>query len=158
VVFLVEERGLAVPAAAFALAAFWAAITAGRLAVGALVLRVPPGPVLPVLAGLMATTCLLVPFAATPRQAALLLALGGLGCSAVFPLALGLAGRRFPAHRAWVASAAYAALCAGIGAGSFAAGLLRSVVDLATVYRLAALPAAAGLVLAVRAARAQSCE
>ncbi len=151
VLFLTEERGLGVAAAGVALAAFWATLTVGRFAVAAVVLRVPAAPVLPVLAALMAGACLLVPLATTPRRAALLFALGGLGCSAVFPLALGLAGRRFPAHRSWVSSATYAALCAGIGVGSLSAGLLRSSLDLGAVYRLAALPAAAALALALRA-------
>ena len=81
----------------------------------------------------------------------MLYALGGLGCSAVFPLALGLAGRRFPAHRSWVSSAMYATLCAGIGVGSFSAGLLRASLDLGTIYRLAALPPTVAAFLALRA-------
>ncbi len=149
--YLTEERGLGVAAAGLALAAFWAALTAGRFAVAAVVLRVPPASVLPVLAAAAAGACLLVPLATTPPRAVLVYALGGLGCSAVFPLTVGVAGRRFPAHRSWVSSATYAALCAGIGVGSFAAGVLRSGIDLGSVYRLAALPAAAAFALALRA-------
>ena len=151
VLHLTEERGLDVAAAGLALAAFWAALTVGRFAVAALVLHVPPARVLPVLAALMAGACLLVPLSTTSRRAVLLYALGGLGCSAVFPLALGLAGRRFPSHRSWVSSVMYAALCAGIGVGSFSAGLLRSELDLGTIYRLAALPAVGAFALALRA-------
>jgi len=148
---LTEDRGLDVAAAGLALAAFWAALTAGRFAVAAIVLRVPPARVLPVLAALMAGACLLVPLSTTPRRAVLLYALGGLGCSAIFPLALGLAGRRFPAHRSWVSSAMYATLCVGIGVGSFSAGLLRSGLDLGTIYRLAAVPPTVAAFLALRA-------
>jgi fucose permease len=151
VLHLTEERGLDVAAAGLALAAFWAALTVGRFAVAALVLHVPPARVLPVLAALMAGACLLVPLSSTPRRAVLLYALGGLGCSAVFPLALGLAGRRFPAQRSWVSSAMYATLCAGIGVGSFSAGLLRASLDLGTIYRLAALPPTVAAFLALRA-------
>ena len=143
VLHLTEERGLGVAAAGLALAAFWAALTVGRFAVAALVLRVPPARVLPALAALMAGACLLVPLSSTPRRAVLLYALGGLGCSAVFPLAVGLAGRRFPAHRSWVSSLMYAALCAGIGVGSFSAGLLRSELDLGK-RQPAGRPAAGG--------------
>ena len=149
--YLTEERGLGVAATGVALAAFWVALTAGRFAVAAVVLRVPPASVLPVLAAAMAGACLLVPLATTPSRAVFLYALGGLGCSAVFPLTLGVAGRRFPAHRSWVSSATYAALCAGIGVGSLSAGLLRSSLDLGVIYRLAALPAAAAFALALRA-------
>jgi fucose permease len=151
--YLTEERGLGVAAAGLALAAFWAALTAGRFAVAAVVFRVSPASVLPVLGAAMAGACLLVPLATTPLRAVLLYALGGLGCSAVFPLTVGVAGRRFPAHRSWVSSATYAALCAGIGVGSFSAGLLRSGIDLGSVYRLAAVPATLALALALRAGR-----
>jgi fucose permease len=151
VLHLTEDRGLDVASAGLALAAFWAALTVGRFAVAALVLHVPPARVLPVLATLMAGACLLVPLSTTPRRAVLLYALGGLGCSAVFPLAMGLAGRLFPSHRSWVSSAMYATLCAGIGVGSFSAGLLRSGLDLGTIYRLAALPSAGAFALALRA-------
>jgi MFS family permease len=78
-------------------------------------------------------------------------ALGGLGCSAVFPLTLGLAGRRFPDDRAWVSSALFAALVGGLGAGSLSTGFLRSGLDLGTIYRLAAAPPALAAVLALRA-------
>lgn len=154
VVYLVEERGLGVAAAGLALGVFWASVTVGRLAVAAAVLRVPPAPVLPVIATLMAGACLLVPLADTARGAVLVFALGGLGCSAVFPLAVGLAGRLFPAHRAWVSSALFAALVGGQGAGSLLTGLLHERLDLGTIYRLAALPSALVIALALRATRA----
>jgi fucose permease len=153
VVFLTEERGLGVAAAGAALAAFWAALTAGRLVVAAALLRVRPAAVLPVLAALMAAGCLLVPLAASPAGAALVFAAGGLGCSAVFPLALGLAGRRFPGDRAWASSLLFTALVAGLGTGSFVAGVLRAGLDLASIYRLAAVPPALAALLALRAAR-----
>lgn len=152
VVFLTEERGLGAASAGLALAAFWAALTAGRLAVAAVLLRARPSRVLPVLAGLMAATCLLVPLARSPRGAVAVFALAGAGCSAVFPLALGLAGRRFPDRRASVSSALFAALVAGLGLGSLGAGLLHARLELATVYRLAALPPAIAALLALRAA------
>ena len=82
----------------------------------------------------------------------LVFAAGGLGCSAIFPLAVGLAGRRFPADRTWVSSALFAALVAGQAVGSLSTGLLHASLDLATVYRLAALPPAIAVLLALRAA------
>jgi len=153
VVFLNEERGLGVAAAGLALTAFWAALTAGRLAVAAVLLRVRAAPTLPALAALMAASCLLVPLAGSPRGAVLVFALGGLGCSAVFPLAVGLGGRRFPDDRAWVSSVLFAALVAGQAVGSLGPGLLHARLELATIYRLAALPPALAVLLAVRAAR-----
>jgi predicted MFS family arabinose efflux permease len=159
VVFLNEDRHLGPAMAGAGAAAFWAALGVGRVGVAALLLRVPPLPVLPVLTGLMALGALLVPFAHSPESGILLFALGGLGCSAVLPLTLGLGGRRFADHRAWVAGALYAALMAGQGTGSFAAGLLRAGIGLASVFRLAAIPPAAacalGIALVLRARRAR---
>ena len=146
--FLVEERGLDPAPAGFALAAFWGALSVGRVIVAVLVARVRPGPVLPLLAGLMAGAALLVPYARGTGGAVLVFALGGLGCSAVFPLALGLAGRRLSDHRAWVSAVLFAALCAGLGIGSLGPGLLRSEMTLAGIYRLASLPPALAALLA----------
>jgi fucose permease len=153
IVFLTEERGLGPATAGAALACFWAALSVGRLAVAGLLLRLRPAPVLPALAALMALACLLVPLARTPRGAFLLFALGGAGCSAAFPLALALACRRFPKHRSWVSSAMFAALVTGLGAGSFATGLLKASLDLASIYRIAALPPAIAGLLAFALAR-----
>lgn len=151
--FLTEERGLGAAEAGVALGAFWAALAAARIAIAGLVSRVPPAPVLPLLAVLMAAALLLVPQADGPRQALLVFVLGGLGCSAIFPLGIGLACSRFPEHRAWVAGAMFAALCAGLGAGSAVAGLLRGAFDLGSVYRLAALAPTIAAVLAAVSAR-----
>lgn len=153
VVYLTEERRLGAAPAGLALTAFWAALTAGRLAVTAVLLRVRPGRLLPALAALMAATCLLVPRAGSPRGAVLVFALGGLGCSAVFPLAVGLAGRRFPDDRARVSSALFAALVAGQAVGSLGPGLLLARLELASIYRLAAIPPAVAALLARRAAQ-----
>ena len=157
IVFLNEDRHLGPAMAGAGTAAFWAALGVGRVSVAALLLRVPPTPVLPALTGLMAIGALLVPLASSPRSGIALLALAGLGCSAVLPLTLGLGGRRFADHRAWVAGALYAALMAGQGTGSFADGLLRPAIGLAGVFRLAALPPAVACALALAlAARARA--
>jgi fucose permease len=153
VVFLAEERGLGVATAGLAVTAFWAAITGSRLAVAAVLLRLKPQRVLPALGAAMAASCLLVPLAASGPAAVVVFAAGGLGCSAVFPLAVGLAGRRFPDDRAWVSSALFAALVAGQAVGSLSPGLLHVRLPLATVYQLAAIPPALAVLLALRAAR-----
>jgi predicted MFS family arabinose efflux permease len=149
VVFLGEDRHLGPATAGAGAAAFWAALGVGRIAVAALLLRVPPTPVLPALTALMAAGALLAPLSHSAASGMLLFALGGLGCSAVLPLTLGLGGRRFTDHRAWVAGALYAALMIGQGTGSFVAGLLRPAIGLASVFRLAAVPPAAACALAV---------
>ena len=153
IVYLAEERGLGVATAGLAVTAFWAAITASRFAVAAVLLRLKPQRVLPALAAAMAVSCALVPLARSGAAAVLVFAAGGLGCSAVFPLAVGLAGRRFPDDRAWVSSALFAALVGGQAVGSLSTGLLRPWLDLATIYPLAGLPPAVATLLALRSAR-----
>jgi len=151
VLYLREEKGLTVAAASLGLAAFWIALSVGRLLVGLLVLRFPAERVYVILPLIMAGASLLLPLADTPRRAALLFGLAGLGCSAFYPLTVGLASRRFPAHVAWVAAMAYASLVTGIGAGSFFTGMLRVRLSFATIYRWSALFPLLALLLAVPA-------
>ena len=88
----------------------------------------------------------------TPRRAVLLYALGGLGCSAVLPARHGPR----PADASPRTGPGSPRRCTrpsarGIGVGSFSAGLLRSGLDLGTIYRLAAFPPAVAFLLALRA-------
>lgn len=151
VLYLREEKGLTLAAASLGLAAFWLALSVGRLLVGLLILRVPAPRVYRILPVVMAGASLLLPLADTPRRAALLFGLAGLGCSAFYPLTVGLASRRFPAHVAWVGAMAYAALVSGIGAGSFLTGMLRVRLSFVTIYRWSALCPLLALLLAVPA-------
>ena len=151
VLYLSEEKGLGVAAASLGLAAFWMALSAGRVLVGLLVLRVPAPRVYVVLPLLMAGASLLLPGADTPARAVFLFALAGLGCSAFYPLTVALASRHFPGHLAWVSSIIFAALATGIGAGSFVTGALRARLPLSTIYRLEALFPLLALALALPA-------
>jgi fucose permease len=155
-IYLSEEMQLGLAVGGIGLAAFWMALSAGRVLVGVLVLRVPAERVYLVLPLLMAGAALLLGGATTPARAILLFALAGLGCSAFYPLTVSLASRRFPDHTAWAAAMLYAALVAGIGAGSFLAGALRARFPLATIYRLSAFGPAAAFLLAVLALREAS--
>lgn len=148
VLYLREEKGLTVAAASLGLAAFWLALSVGRLLVGLLVLRFPAERAYLILPLIMAAASLLLPLADTPRRAALLFGLAGLGCSAFYPLTVGLASRRFPGHVAWVSAMAYAALVSGIGAGSFFTGMLRVRLSFVTIYRWSALCPLLALLLA----------
>jgi MFS transporter len=139
VLYLSEDKGLSIAAASFALAAFWLALSLGRVTVGLLVLRVPAERVYLALPGLMAGASLLLPYADSGPRATFVYLLAGLGCSAFYPLTVGLASRRFPGHMAWVASIAYGALVTGIGAGSFLTGALKTLLPLSTLYPAFAL-------------------
>lgn len=157
VLYLSEEKGLRVAAASLGLAAFWMALSAGRVLVGLLVLRVPAARVYVVLPLLMAGASLLLPGADTPARAVFLFALAGLGCSAFYPLTVALASRRFPGHVAWVSSMIFAALATGIGAGSFVTGALRARLPLSALYRLEALAPLLALALALPALTSPPC-
>lgn len=151
VLYLREEKGLTVAAASLGLAAFWLALSVGRLVVGLLVLRLSAERVYLVLPLIMALASLLLPLADTPRRAALLFGLAGLGCSAFYPLTVALGSRRFPGHVAWVSAMSYAALVSGIGAGSFLTGMLRLRLPFVTIYRWSALCPLLALLVAVPA-------
>lgn len=151
VLYLHEDKGLPLAAAAFALSTFWLSLSAGRVLATLATLRLPAEALWLSLPLLMIAAFLLLPGADTASRATGLFALAGLGCSAFFPLTVGVASRRFPLHVAWTSAALFAALAAGIGAASFLLGLLRASMPLARMYRLgAAFPAAVfvlGLVL-----------
>jgi predicted MFS family arabinose efflux permease len=97
---------------------------------------------------LMALAFLAVPLAHGPVTAILVFALAGLGCSAVFPLTVGLATLRAP-DPAGASSLLVASLMVGVGTASFALGALRSSLPLETIYRLSAGYPLLALVLAV---------
>jgi fucose permease len=150
VVFLTEERHVTPSHAALALSTFWAALAGGRLLVSTLVARVPAERIWLALPVLMVAAFLLVPMSRGAVSGVALFAFAGLSCSAFFPLTVGLASKRFPEDSASVSSLMVAALMLGVGAGSFLAGPLRSVLSLEGIYRAsAAYPLAVLLVAAV---------
>lgn len=147
-IFLVDDRHLEPERAALALSAFWAALAVGRLLISALLARVPARIVWPALMVLMAVAFLVVPLAQGPVSGVLVFALAGLGCSAVFPLTVGLATLRAP-DPAGASSLLVASLMVGVGTASFALGALRSSLPLETIYRLSAGYPLFALVLAL---------
>lgn len=153
VIYLREERGVPAMTASLALSAFWAALAAGRLLGTALLLRVSARALWLSLPLPMIAACLLLPGAQGAASGIALFALAGLGCSAFFPLTIGLASERFPAHAATVSSLLIAALMLGNGLGSFALGPLREGRSLAALYAAAAVFPAAALLAAWRLTR-----
>lgn len=153
VIYLHEERGVSGMTASLALSAFWAAIAVGRLVSSALLLRVRPAVLWRALPLLMMAACLLLPTARGAVTGIALFTLAGLGCSAFFPLTIGLASDRFAASAALVSSALIAALMIGNGLGSFVLGPLREGRSLAALYAAAAVFPAGALLVGWRLAR-----
>lgn len=136
--FLSEERGIALATASLALAAFWGAMTAGRLLVWGLLLRVPARRIWFLLPALMAAAFFFIPLARTARDGVLAFAGAGLACSAFFPLSVSLATRRFARHGPWISSMLMAALMVGIATGSLLIGPLRTRLPLERLYPFSA--------------------
>jgi fucose permease len=156
VIYVHEARGLSADIATSALAAFWAALVAGRLLTAGLLLRMPPVVPWALLPLVMIAAFLCLPLVATPTAAILGFALAGLGCSAFFPLTVAMASTCFPQSVAFIASMLTAALMAGVGLASFVIGGLREILSLEQLYRDSALYPALALVLiwfAIRAIR-----
>ena len=137
--YLAEERGIAPAMASLALAAFWGAMTAGRLLVSALLLRVRARRIWLAMPVLMAAACLALPLARTARSGVVLFAGAGLACSALFPLTVSLAARRFAKQGPWISSMLTAALMVGIAAGSLLIGSLRTRLPLERLYAYSAV-------------------
>ena len=149
VIYLSEERGLALDRAQSALSAFWAAMSIGRLLVAALLLRMPAGPIWLAFPVLMLAAFVGVSRTGTPGGAIALFAFAGLACSAFFPVTMGLATRRFAADAPLVSSLMIAALMTGVGIGSFVIGPLRASLRLADLYLYSAAYPAGALALAL---------
>jgi fucose permease len=139
VVFLHEDRGLNEADAGAALSAFWGALVAGRLAISALIVRVPADRVWQALPIFMIGAYLLMPRVDTPTGALATLAFAGIACSAFFPLAVARAVRMYPDWGAFLSSLLVAALMIGVGIGSYTVGPLRDLYGLASLYQWSAL-------------------
>lgn len=148
-VFLAEDRHVPAGLAALALSGFWFALAAGRLAIAALVTKVPAEWVWLALPVVMIAAFLAIPFASDASTGIALFVLAGLGCSAFFPLTVALASRLAapPEAAATVSSMLIAALMVGVGSSSFALGAIRERLPLDTVYRLSAVYPLVALVL-----------
>ncbi len=92
------QEGLALPAsrALFFLSLYWAGMTAARLALGAVLRRVAPAPVLFASIALAAAAAFLLIGATGAPAAAVGAVLLGAGFAGVFPIVLGYVGERYP--------------------------------------------------------------
>ncbi|HTQ06151.1 MAG TPA: MFS transporter [Polyangiaceae bacterium] len=135
ILFLHEERGIAEASAGLALSVFWGALVVGRLLMAVLVTRVRAELLWLALPPAMGAAFVALPAVVGATGAIAAFAWAGLSCSALFPLTVTLASRRFPEHAAQVSSAMIASLMFGVGLASFSIGPLRSALSLAQIYR-----------------------
>jgi FHS family glucose/mannose:H+ symporter-like MFS transporter len=130
ILYLTSERALSTRGASFALTAFWAMVTSGRILV-ALISRAVPARWL-----YLALTILLVgAFQLASRVEGetggiFAFALAGLACSAFLPLSISFSGNEFPQLSAVMAGELIAFYQIGYGVAAFGTGPLRDITGL----------------------------
>lgn len=152
---LLVGRGVHPTRANDALAAFWAGVTVGRLAIALVSGRVRSTRIYVVLPWAVAIVLVFVPTAHTAAAGVGLFALGGLACSGIFPMTIGYAEASFPDLVELAAGWLIAAYQLGYGLAAFGGGALQSAVSLSTLFRATAAVAVAMALLAAVVARRQ---
>jgi fucose permease len=137
--FLETERGFDGQAAALALSAFWGALTVGRLLTALFAANVAPTRVLIWLSLLLATSLILVQISQSLPTFIAVFALAGFGCSAFFPLLVGLSSDDRPETISLNASLLTGIMMAGTGIGAFGVGLISQKFPLQLVLTAAAV-------------------
>jgi predicted MFS family arabinose efflux permease len=132
------SKGVAATSANNALAAFWAAVTIGRLAISLVSARVPSTGIYVVLPWAIGGALLLVPAAGSAAAGIAVFAFGGLACSGFFPMTIGYGEATFPGMVELAAGWLIAAYQVGYGLAAFGAGALQHLVSLTTLFRLSA--------------------
>jgi fucose permease len=128
--YLTRERGLSAESASFALMAFWAMVTVGRI----LFATVSSEQTVPwIYAGLpvvLIGAFQMVSHASGEAESIVAFGLSGLGCSAFFPLSISLSGQVFPKLAALTSGELVAFYQAGYGVAAFGVGPLRDLAGL----------------------------
>jgi fucose permease len=128
--YLTRERGLSAESASFALMAFWAMVTVGRI----LFAKVSSERTAPwIYAGLpvvLIGAFQMVSHASGAVESIVAFGVSGLGCSAFFPLSISLSGQEFPKLAALTSGELVAFYQAGYGVAAFGVGPLRDLAGL----------------------------
>jgi MFS family permease len=152
---VLRDDGASSTTASYALAAFWACVTLGRLLISFTPRQVPTLVIYRVLPWAIAVTLLLVATVADGTNGVVIFAAGGFACSGFFPMTIGYSEATFPALGAVSAGWLIAAYQVGYGIAAFGAGALESTVGLTTVFAASVAVAAAMGVLAIGIGRAE---
>jgi MFS family permease len=136
---LLVDDGVQAATATYALAAFWAAVTVGRLVIALVSDRVGSTHIYVVLPWVIAVALLIAPAADTAGGGIALFALAGLACSGFFPMTIGYGESSFPGMVELAAGWLIAAYQVGYGLAAFGGGALQNAVSLSTLFRLTAI-------------------
>jgi MFS family permease len=152
---LIREGGTPATTANYALAAFWASVTIGRLLISLAPKRVPSTAIYLVLPWGIAGALLLVAALADETNGIVIFALAGLACSGFFPMTVGYGETAFPEIVTLAAGWLIAAYQLGYGIAAFGAGALEHWISLSVIFAGAAILAGVMTVLATRVVAAE---
>ena len=146
---LLVDDGAAATSATYALAAFWAAVTAGRLVIALVSDRVGSTRIYVVLPWAIAVALLIAPAADSTGLGIAVFAFAGLACSGFFPMTIGYGESSFPGMVELAAGWLIAAYQIGYGLAAFGGGALQESISLPSLFRITALLAVLMGVLAL---------
>jgi FHS family glucose/mannose:H+ symporter-like MFS transporter len=151
--YLTGERGVSTQGASFALTAFWATVTIGRIGFAALSSRTTVRWIFVGLPVLLIVAFQLVSHARDEVSGIVAFGLAGLACSAFFPLCISLSAQKFPGFAAVMSGELIAFYQAGYGVAAFGVGALRDFTggSFGFIYFCGSLVAAALLIVALAA-------
>jgi predicted MFS family arabinose efflux permease len=152
---LLVHDGVAAASATYALAAFWAAVTLGRLVIALVSPKVGSFAIYVVLPWAIAGVLLLAPTASSAGAGIAVFGLAGLACSGFFPMTIGYGESTFPAMVELAAGWLIASYQVGYGLAAFGGGALQHALSLASIFRIVAVLSIGMAVLALVVARAQ---
>ncbi len=157
-IYLHEDQGLPLNWANFALSAFWAMVTLGRVGIAILSVWVPARWIYLTLPILMVTAFLIIPRIGGEGASVVTFGFAGLACSAFLPLTISFAQREFSQMVEVVSGGLMAAYLFGYGIGSFGVAPLREIGHLAlsSIYTSSSALAAGMAVLVIFVTRSRT--
>ena len=149
--YLTRERGVPARGASFALTAFWAMVTIGRILFAALASRKAVRWIYAGLPVVLIVAFQLISHAEGESSGIVALGLAGLGCSAFFPLCVSLRGQAFPRFAAVMSGEIIAFYQVGYGVAAFGVGPVHESagIPMHVIYSVGSLVATAMLTIAI---------
>jgi fucose permease len=151
IIFLNKEKSISPAQAGYALAAFWAMVTVGRLLVSFMAVWVPARLIYRILPIMIGASLWAVTQAGSDISGIVLFGFAGLACSAFFPLSFSFAQRQFASIAETVSGSLMASYMLGYGFASYGIGKVveLSGFPLGSLYRYSILIAVSTFILGV---------
>jgi fucose permease len=151
IIFLNKEKSISPAQAGYALAAFWAMVTVGRLLVSFMAVWVPARLIYRILPIMIGASLWAVTQAESDITGIVLFGFAGLACSAFFPLSFSFAQRRFESIAETVSGSLMASYMLGYGFASYGIGKVVESIGfpLGNLYRYSILIAMSTFILGV---------